>query len=307
MMDTTDLAKLIGRSCPDGRLQTAWPRMTLINSQARTPPSPSLYQPLVCFVAQGAKRVVVGEREVRYDAGTFVVVSLDLPVCAEICEASPDAPYLAVSMHLDRTMLADILLGLPEDARPVGGAEALAVSRMTAEIVDPLLRLLRLLDHPEDVGMLAPLLERELLYRLLQGEQGHLLRQFVQADSRLSQVARAIAHIRAQYDRPVAIGTLADLAGMSQASFHRHFKAVTAMSPLQYQKHVRLHEARRLLLTEKVEAARAGFSVGYESPSQFSREYARLFGIPPARDAARLRALSPGDPHRAGELLEAQG
>lgn len=306
MTDMDALAELIGRYCPQGRCPTALPRVVLINSQARTLPSPSLYQPLVCFVAQGAKRVVVGEREVRYHAGTFVVVSLDLPVSAEICEASPEKPYLAFSMHLDRAMLADILLGLPEEARPVGGSEALAVSTMTPDIVDPVLRLLRLLDRPADIGMLAPLLERELLYRLLQGEQGHHLRQFVQADSRLSQVARAIAHIREQYDRPVTIGTLADVAGMSQASFHRHFKAVTAMSPLQYQKNVRLHEARRLLLTETVEAARAGFSVGYESPSQFSREYARLFGAPPARDAARLRALSPADPHRAGELLEAR-
>ena len=305
MTRTGELAELIGRYCPDGRRETALPRVVLINSRARTLPSPTLYQPLVCFVAQGAKRVVFGEREVRYDAGTFVVVTLDLPVSAEICEASVDRPYLAVSMHLDRALLAEILLDLPEQAMPARGAEALSVSTLTPELVDPLERLLRLLERPADIPMLAPLLERELLYRLLQGEQGRVLRQFVHADSRLSQVARAIAHIRARYDRPVSIATLADVAGMSQASFHRHFRAVTAMSPLQYQKHVRLHEARRLLLTEKVEAARAGFSVGYESPSQFSREYARLFGAPPARDAARLRALPPADPHRAGELLEA--
>lgn len=306
MADTNELAELIGRYCPSGLRGTALPRVTLINTQARTVPSPTLYKPLVCFVAQGAKRVVVGERVLRYDAGTFLVVSLDIPVSAEIYGASPEKPYRAFSMQLDRALLADILLDLPDEARPVRGAEALAVSPMTPDLLDPLVRLLNLLDRPDDIRMLAPLLERELLYRLLQGEQGHVLRQFVHADSRLSQVARAISHIRARYDQTVSIGTLADLAGMSAATFHRHFKAVTAMSPLQYQKHVRLHEARRLLLAEKVEAARAGFSVGYESPSQFSREYARLFGEPPGRDAARLRSLSPGDPGQTGDLLEAQ-
>jgi len=291
MADREDLATAIGRFCPDGWQTTELPRVTLINTGEPTLPSPTLYKPLVCFVAQGAKRVVVGERVVQYDAGTYLVVSLDMPVSAEIHGASEQEPYRAVSLQLDRSLLAEILLDLPDEAAPAKSAEALAVSRMTAEFIDPILRLLALLDRPEDIRMLAPLVERELLYRLLQGEQGHILRQFVHADSRLSQVGRAIAYMRERFDSPVSIDTLAGVAGMSPATFHRHFKAVTAMSPLQYQKRIRLHEARRLLLADRVEAARAGFSVGYESPSQFSREYARLFGAPPARDVARLRSL----------------
>lgn len=292
MADRQELSALIGRFCPDGRRVTDLPRVTLINTGKPTLPSPTLYQPLVCFVAQGAKRVLVGERVVQYDAGTFLVVSLDIPVSAEIHGASADEPYRAFSLQLDRALLAEILLDLPDEATPTGGAEALAVSPMTSDLVDPVVRLLRLLERPEDIRMLAPLAERELLYRLLQGEQGHVLRQFVHADSRLSQVGRAISYIRDRFDCPVSIDTLAGVAGMSPATFHRHFKAVTAMSPLQYQKRLRLHEARRLLLADRVEAARAGFSVGYESPSQFSRDYARLFGAPPARDVARLRSLA---------------
>ncbi|HEY2481307.1 MAG TPA: AraC family transcriptional regulator, partial [Caulobacteraceae bacterium] len=175
-------------------------------------------------------------------------------------------------------------------APPRGEAQAaaFAVSPVTAQLLDPWLRLLGLLDTPQDIPVLAPLLEREILYRLLQGPQGGVLRQIAKADSRHAQVRKAIGWIRVHYDRPLRVGELAHLAGMSAASFHRHFRSATAMSPLQYQKNLRLQEARKLLMADQ-DAARAGYAVGYESASQFSREYARLFGAPPARDAGRLR------------------
>ena len=169
-------------------------------------------------------------------------------------------------------------------------AQGIGIGPLEADLLDPVLRLLRLLDRPAEAAALAPLVEREILYRLLCGPQGPMLRQIALADSRLSQVARAVAWIRENYHRPLRIDALAALAAMSPATLHRHFRAVTALSPLQYQKQIRLHEARRRMLARDADAQRIGFLVGYDSPSQFSREYARLFGAPPARDAARLRA-----------------
>ena len=183
-------------------------------------------------------------------------------------------------------MLAALITDLPD--RADDNAQAFAVSPVTIDLLDPWLRFMKLLDTPADIPVLAPMLEREILYRLLQGPQGGALRQIARADSRLGQVRRAIAWIRDHYDQALRIEDLAAIAGMSAASFHRHFKAATAMSPLQYQKSLRLQEARRMLVT-KQDAARVGYAVGYESASQFSREYARLFGAPPARDAMRLR------------------
>ncbi|MDQ0317465.1 AraC family transcriptional regulator [Amorphus orientalis] len=299
-----EISELIGRYCAEGRCDTDIPRLALVQSSIRTSPVSSVYHPLVCVVAQGAKRVVVGDRIVEYRAGDYVVVSVDLPVSGEICEASADKPYRALVLRLEPAMLAELLIGLGDEG---GASEALALgtSRLTDEIAEPVARLLRLLDRPADIPVLAPLLERELIYRLLQGEQGHALRQIALAESRASQIARVIEHIKRTYDQSLSIPRLAEIAGMSGSSFHRHFKAITAMTPLQYQKRIRLHEARRLLLGGQVEAARAGFAVGYESPSQFSREYARMFGAPPGRDASRLRTLALSDPRRAGEVLEA--
>jgi transcriptional regulator GlxA family with amidase domain len=193
-----------------------------------------------------------------------------------------------VTLALEPALLAELLPRVPDRPREPTLAPGFAVSAVTPELLDALSRLLRLLDTPDDIAMLAPLLEREILYRLLCGPQGHVLREAARADGRMSQVRRAIAWIRENYDRPLRIPELAELAGMSAASFHRHFRAVTAMSPLQFQKSLRLQQARQLLIANR-DAAQAGYAVGYESASQFSREYARLFGAPPARDALRLR------------------
>jgi AraC-like DNA-binding protein len=253
----------------------------------RTHPVIGMYQPRFCLVLQGAKEVTIGERRMRYDPNNYFIASLEVPATGCVIEATQSAPYLGISMALDADMLAQLIAETP--ARDDGETASFAVSPVTAELLDPCVRLMRLLDTPADIAVLAPMLQREIFYRLLQGPQGGALRQIARGDSRLGQVRRAIAWIRDNFDQPMRVESLAEIAGMSAASFHRHFKAATAMSPLQYQKSIRLQQARRMLAT-KQDAARVGYAVGYESASQFSREYARQFGLPPARDAARLRA-----------------
>jgi len=290
-----EIGDLILRHCAGQRCETPVPRLSLIRADAPKPPAPGTYKPVICIVAQGAKRVMLGERLFHYCGGDYLIVSVDLPVVGEIWQASAEAPYLAMTLALEPKLLASMLLemgGAPDGQAP---ASAFSVNPVTPDLADPVLRLLRLLDRPQDIAMLAPLFEREILYRLLTGGQAASLRQIALADSRLSQISRAIAWIRGNYDRPLRIEAVAEVAGMSPSSFHRHFKAVTSMSPLSFQKQIRLQQARQILLTERADSARVGFAVGYTSPSQFSREYARLFGAPPGRDAARLREAGIAD------------
>ena len=286
-----EMRRLAARHAGGGRAETAIPRVILMTTTETTAFSPGICQPALCLVLQGAKEVMIGERLLRYDTSGYFIVSLELPATARIVEANRAAPYIAVALGLDRDALAALL---PEVPAPAAGDDiaGFGVSPVTAELRDAWVRLLRLLETPRDIPVLAPLIEREILYRLLQGPRGHVLRQIASADGRLAQVRQAITWLRANFDRPIRIEALAERAGMSAASFHRHFKAATAMSPLQYQKHLRLQQARRLLIANQ-DAARAAYAVGYESASQLSREYARLFGAPPARDALRLQ--------RAGE------
>jgi len=272
------------------RLETCVPGLMVHSATAPTGLLPGVYEPMLCLVLQGAKEVLIGDRVLRYDPDGYFIASLEVPVSGRIVEASPAKPYVAISIRLSRESLAALITDAPPLAANGASAPAagFAVSPLSREIVDPCGRLLALLDAPHDVPVLAPLLEREILYRLLQGPQGCVLRQVARADSRLSRVRRAIGWIRDHYDKPLRVEELSELAGMSAASFHRHFKAATAMSPLQFQKTLRLQQARRLLITH-TDVSRAGYAVGYESASQFSREYARAFGCPPARDAVRLR------------------
>ena len=249
-------------------------------------PVSAVYQPMVCIVLQGAKQVLIGDQLLRYDPATCFIASLEIPASGWIVEASPEKPFIAASLVLDRDAIAALIAEMPD--APDGQTAGFAVTAVTPDLLSAWIQLFALLDAPQDVAMLAPQRTREIYYRLLQGPQGGVLRQIVRADSRLSQVRRAVEWIRTHYDETVQTETLAEIAGMSIPSFHRHFKAATAMSPLQYQKTMRLQVARRLMITES-DAARAAYAVGYESASQFSREYARLFGAPPARDAERLR------------------
>jgi AraC-like DNA-binding protein len=269
-------------------------RLSLFRADEPTVPLPAVYDASLCIIAQGAKRVPLGGQSVLYDAAHYLLVSVDLPLVGHVIQANRDAPYLCCKIDIDQAVLADLILA--EGARaPKADLPALAVYRSDDDLVDAACRLVRLLDQPNSIAALAPLIEREILYRLLKGPHGPALRYLAVADSHLNQVSRAIATIRKGFDRPLRIGDIATASGMSPSSLHEHFKAVTKMTPLAYQKQLRLQEARRLMLSEGTNASGTGFAVGYESPSQFNREYARLFGAPPRRDIEQLQ--------RSGNLL----
>lgn len=256
------------------------------------PTDPTSYSmgPSVCIIAQGAKRVVVGEESYDYDAQHYLVTSVDLPVVAQILEASPERPYLGVILGLDQQALAQLMVN-PNLAgiAPRSTDRGIGVSRLSFPLVETINRLVGLLDAPESIPILAPLIKQELHYHLLVGPQGPRLRQMVISGTHGHQIAKAIDWLRANYSETVPIDDLADLAHMSRSAFYQHFRSITSLSPLQYRKHLRLQEARRRMVVDQVDATTAALKVGYESPSQFNREYRRLFGKPPVSDAARLR------------------
>ncbi|WP_342659067.1 AraC family transcriptional regulator (plasmid) [Sphingomonas sp. NY01] len=272
-----------------GICSTAMPRVSLIRADAPSTPTPAVYEASLCIIAQGSKRVSIGEHSVVYDAAHYLLVSVDLPLVGHVLDASPERPYLCCKIDLDASILADLMAieggGVVRTDLPV-----LGVYPGDTDLIDAACRLVGLLDRPDTIRALAPLIEREILYRLLTGPHGPMLRHVATAGSHLNQVSRAIAAIRRRFDAPIRIDDVAAEAGMSSSSLHVHFKAITRMTPLEYQKQLRLQEARRLMLTEGATASTAGFAVGYESPSQFSREYRRLFGAPPRADIERLHA-----------------
>lgn len=289
------LADLIARHCPqEGVHGTALQRVALIRIAQPTEEIHTLHQPALCIIAQGAKRVMLGDLVLTYDAAKYLTVTVELPVIGQVIQASPAEPYLCFRLDFDPGIIADLLLEgtlpIPAPGEGTTTGSGLVLADADPDLLDAAIRLLRLLDRPEQIPALAPLVEKEILCRLLLGDAGARLRQIALPESRLGQINRAIAWIRRHYDQPIRIEAVAEAARMSPSTLHEHFKAVTAMSPLQYQKQLRLQEARRLILASSLDAAAAGFRVGYESPSQFSREYRRLFGAPPVRDAARLRA-----------------
>jgi AraC-like DNA-binding protein len=250
-----------------------------------------VYEPLVALVVQGRKRVVFGDEALVYDPQRFFVTSLELPARSAVLEASPERPYLSLALRLDMREIATLVLEGVEAPQPPPGSErrAMAIGAVDAPLLDAFDRLLALLDQPQHAAVLAPLIRREITYRLLTGEAGWRLRQIAAVDSQGHQVSRAITLLRTRFAEPLRIDDLAREAMMSVSSFHHHFKALTGMSPLQYQKALRLGEARRLMLSENLDAAAAAYRVGYESASQFSREYGRQFGAPPMRDISALR------------------
>jgi len=269
------------------------PRLTLWSSYGPTATLPVVYEPMLYFTLQGIKRLTVGDRELVHRPGTFLIASIDVPVVCAVTDCSLEKPYLGLALELEPSAVAALLVDLPRERVPDPAHEELeqmTLSPSTRAMEDALLRFVRLADAPDDVPLLAPMIEREILYRVLQSDHGTVLRQFARADSRLSQIQRAVKWIRAHLTEPLPVETLANIASMSVSAFHRHFKAVTGLSPLAYHKQMRLQEARRRLLAAPGAVASVAFSVGYESASQFSREYSRQFGVSPARDAARLRA-----------------
>jgi AraC-like DNA-binding protein len=254
-------------------------------------PSSSSVGPALSFVVQGAKRVTLGAERYDYDDDHYLLVSFDLPMFWEIRRATTDVPFLCMTLDLDLVGIADLLSRAdPLIENEVPAERGLAVGRMTSALGESLVRLVRLLETPRDIAVLAPLMQREVLYRLLIGEQGARLRHLTAPDSQSQHVARAIGWLRTNYTQALKVDELAKVAAMSVSTFHHHFKAITAMSPLQYQKQLRLQEARRLMLADRMDAASAGQRVGYESASQFSREYGRFFGAPPRRDLALATA-----------------
>jgi len=268
---------------------TAYPGLSIYRQEAPTELISYLQEPSVCLIAQGHKRVLLGEDEYFYDQEHYLVSSVDLPLVAQILEASRKKPYLGITLHLEKKQIAQMMIdNHVAISKKQPGGRGLAVSRVELPLVQALLRLIDLLETPEDIPVLAPLIQREILYRLLTSEQGARLRQIAMVGSHSHQIARAIDWLRENYDKAFKVEELAALSGMSTSGLHYHFRAVTAMSPLQFQKRIRLNEARQLMLMEQKDATTAAFAVGYESPSQFSREYSRLFGAPPSRDIKRL-------------------
>jgi AraC-like DNA-binding protein len=283
-----ELGALIARHAGEGVTRAPLAGVSLMASGVTTAPIGSVAEPALAVVVGGAKRTVLGDTVFEYGAGEYLIVSVDLPVTANIIRA----PFVAFGLVLRPAAIAELLLDAPPGGPARGGTAGIAVSAADADLLDAIARLLRLLDRPADARALAPVFEREILWRLITGEQGAMVRQIGLADSRLSLIGRAVGWIRHHYDETVRVDDLARLVGMSVSSFHRHFRAVTAMTPIQYQKQVRLQEARARLIAQPGDVAGVGFAVGYESASQFSREYRRRFGVPPSRDAELLRQAS---------------
>lgn len=252
---------------------------------------PALAQPALCVLAQGSKTLFLGDERYAYDPLHYMVVSVTLPIRGALLEASPENPSLGFRMDIDPAQISQLIAeSSPMMVPNLPSGRGLYVERTDPQLLDALLRLLRLLDSPRDIPVLAPLIRREILYRLLRGPQGHRLYEIALANSQTHRVCQAITWLNRHYQQPLRIEDLAREVNLSTSTLHHRFKAVTSMSPLQYQKQLRLQEARRLMLNDGLEAAVAGYRVGYESPSQFSREYSRLYGAPPIRDVARLRA-----------------
>ena len=291
-----ELAQLLDRwTSSDGGHETAIPELKFWRFSNPTEPAPVIQQPAVYVVVQGRKQVAVGDRTYVYDPSQYLAVSLEVPAVANVLEASPDAPYLCLTLRVDARELAALLVETGQPApRANHDGRAVFVSALEAPLLDALLRLVRLLDAPQDIPVLAPLVRRELHYRLLQGEQQGRLAEMAIGDGRLRRVVGAIAWIRTHYAEPLQVEELARLANMSPSALHAHFSAVTGVSPIQYQKQLRLQVARTRLLSSGASAEAVAYEVGYASPSQFSREYARLFGQPPRRDAESMRAEAAG-------------
>lgn len=285
-----ELSARVARLTPfDGTHQSALPSLALARGSVPTTCMPTVYQPCLAIVVQGRKRAVLNDEVFHYDALNYLVVGVTLPALGQVLEASPEHPYLSLRLNLDLEEIARLVLQLGSRGPSAATVDrGLFVARLDEHLLDAVLRLVKLLDTPEDIDMLAPVVQREIYYRLLRGELGSRLVDLAQEGGN-HRIVRAVDWLKQHYAAPLRIEALAEAVHMSPSALHHRFKAVTAMSPLQYQKHLRLHEARRLMFADGIECAAAAHRVGYESASQFSREYRRLFGAPPRAEISRLR------------------
>jgi len=272
------------------RTETVLPGLSFYWRDEPTEPVSAMYDPCICLAVQGAKRAVLESDEYVYDAQHYLITPINLPTVVQILEASPEKPYLGLVLDLDMRTLAELMLdsALPQPQTRQPG-HAMATGRVTPELLNAFKRLVDLIEEPKDIPILAPIIKREIFYRMLTGDQGARLRLMASAGTQGNRIAQAIDWLKENFMQPLRVDALASQVNMSTSTFHHHFRALTAKSPLQYQKWLRLNEARRLMLTEQQDATTAAFQVGYESASQFSREYSRLFGAPPLRDISNLR------------------
>ena len=276
--------------------ETAIEALSIRRCEAPTELTSYIHEPSICLIAQGSKRVLLGEDVYVYDAHHYLIASVNLPIVAQVLDASCDKPYLSLKLNLDQReiaqMMVDSNLPMPQQKQADRG---MAVSGVSLPLLHSFHRLIDLLETPADIPILSPLIQKEILYRLLTGEQGLRLRQIASAGSHSHQISRAIDWLKSNYREQLRVHELAAQVRMSTSTFHHHFRSLTAMSPLQFQKSLRLHEARQLMFSERMDAATAAFEVGYESPSQFSREYSRQFGSPPLKDIKSLHLISAGE------------
>ena len=285
-----ELAEIVDRAVPRGESFVRQGPLWALRYAEPTEPSLAVYEPMLCVIAQGAKGILIGEERLVYDAGRFLLNTVAMPASGRVLEASAARPCLWVMVELDPATIAEVVLesGVPEPPA-AGPLRAMDATAIDAPLLDAVVRLARLLESPEDVAFLAPLLQREILYRLLRRGQAARLRQIAAAGGDADRVLRAVEWLRNHFREPMSIEGLARECGLSPSALHRHFKRVTAMTPLAFQRQMRLQEARRLMVGERRDAASAGASVGYDDPSYFSRDYRRFFGDPPRRHAARIR------------------
>ena len=286
-MQLKELRKLASRA-ENRRTETGIPRVAMVKGAIPEHRLATVYEPMINLILSGNKTMTVGDRSFRYDRATYFVMSVNLPAVGSVEPSADGEPYLAVSLTLEPIRLAQLLGDLPKAATEGRCSSGFSVAPVTPELLDAWLRMLRLLDKPTDITALAPAYEREILFRVLQGPLGWMLREIATPESAVSRIGIAIQWIKENFALPLRVKSLADMAALSASAFHRHFKTVTALSPLQYQKRVRLLHARTLLIAGEVNVTSAAFTVGYESATQFSREYARLFGRSPSREAFEI-------------------
>lgn len=289
-LDQEELAERIGSALSEDGRHEVQPGLFLYRASVPGEVVHVVARPSFCIIAQGSKEVLLGERRFRYDPAHYLLTTVELPLSGQVVAAAPEEPYLSLRLELDPSVVTSVLIESGFASSPGGpNVAGIDVSTLSEALLNAVLRLVRMLDDPLEYQVLSPSAVREIVFRLLVGDQGHRLRHLTKLGGQSSRMVRAVKAIRDNFDRPIRIESMAKELNMSVSGFHAHFKAATAMSPLQFQKQLRLQEARRLMLDENREAAEAGFQVGYEDAAQFNREYKRHFGMPPKRDTDRLR------------------